>query len=318
MPISTNHAVSNGEISGSSNVSPDSIRSLPTPEMSPIDRDQDGFLFQGSAQKEGGQERRETNENPVTQLITRFSDSSKFLKNVRPPFPVRGSHHPANGMTLRDLVASSSNPAATYAALTSMSALPHYSMATELMSSDSHQTGIKTQEPEERSSCNYSYSFAGDVKPPRQLPPYNPFVSTALYQNPNYYQQSRYSQAGEGGYFPDPPYPENECIDDVDRNEFEKYLKVPSNSMPPQYSEAYQCADGHAYVEAQSENSNTDKSFMGLPMDNSMEGLPSFARATSGTSNISTIYGTSPSPSKSENSGLIAALSEARQIMLKF
>ncbi|XP_055952344.1 uncharacterized protein LOC129988206 [Argiope bruennichi] len=322
IPMSNNHSTANGEMSGSSNVSPDSIRSLPTPEMSPIDRDQDGFMFQG--QKEAAQEQQrqggEVNENPVSQLITRFSDSSKFLKNVRPPFPVRGAHHATNGMTLRDLVASSNNPSATYAALTAMSPLPHYSMATEMMSADGHQAIIKGQDQEERNSCHYSYSFGGDVKPPRPLPSYNPFPSTSQFQNAVYYQQGRYSQGSDGSYFAEHPYPDNESIEDVDRNEFEKYLKGNTNNntvaMTSQFSDAYQCIEGPSYVEVPNDGTNTDKSFLGMSMDNSVEGVSNFARTVSSASNISAIYGASGSPTKSENSGLIAALSEARQIML--
>ncbi|GIY75401.1 HMG box domain-containing protein [Caerostris darwini] len=325
MAMSNNHSTTNGDMSGSSNVSPDSIRSLPTPEMSPIDRDQDGFMFQGSGQKEAAPEQQrqqgEGGENPVTQLITRFSDSSKFLKNVRPPFPVRGAHHPANGMTLRDLVASSNNPAATYAALTAMSPLPHYSMATEMMPGDGHHAGIKTQEQDERSSCHYSYAFGGDVKPPRPLPSYNPFPSTSQFQSNVYYQQGRYSQSSDGGsYFPEHSYPDNESIEDVDRNEFEKYLKgnnsASTAAMSSQFSDAYQCIEGPTYVEVHSDGTNTDKSFLGMSMESSGEGISTFARTVPAASNISAIYGTSGSPTKSENSGLIAALSEARQIML--
>ncbi|GFY49453.1 putative transcription factor SOX-15 [Trichonephila inaurata madagascariensis] len=325
MPMSNNHSTTNGDVSGSSNVSPDSIRSLPTPEMSPIDRDQDGFMFQGSAHKEAAPEQQqrqggEINENPVSQLITRFSDSSKFLKNVRPPFPVRGAHHSTNGMTLRDLVASSNNPAATYAALTAMSPLPHYSMASDMVQMDGHQTSIKGQDPEERSSCHYSYAFGGDVKPSRQLPSYSPFPSTSQFQNAVYYQQGRYSQSSDGNYFSEHPYPDNESIEDVDRNEFEKYLKGnTSNStaaMPSQFSDAYQCIEGPSYVEVHNDGTNTDKSFLGMSMESSVENASNFARTVSAASNISAIYGTSGSPTKSENSGLIAALSEARQIML--
>ncbi|GIY36650.1 hypothetical protein CEXT_275071 [Caerostris extrusa] len=295
MAMSNNHSTTNGDMSGSSNVSPDSIRSLPTPEMSPIDRDQDGFMFQGSGQKEPAPEQQrqqgEGGENPVTQLITRFSDSSKFLKNVRPPFPVRGAHHPANGMTLRDLVASSNNPAATYAALTAMSPLPHYSMATEMMPGG------------------------------WPLPSYNPFPSTSQFQSNVYYQQGRYSQSSDGGsYFPEHSYPDNESIEDVDRNEFEKYLKgnnsASTAAMSSQFSDAYQCIEGPTYVEVHSDGTNTDKSFLGMSMESSGEGISTFARTVPAASNISAIYGSSGSPTKSENSGLIAALSEARQIML--
>lgn len=303
MPVNNSHAVPNGDLSGSSNVSPDSIRSLPTPEMSPIERDQDGFMFQ----KEGTV--RDANDNPVSQLITRFSDSSKFLRNVRPPFPGRGSQAPPNGFTLRDLVASNPNYA-----------LQQYSLSSDMMSTDPHQSAnqIKAQEPDERSSCNYTYTFT-DVKPPRPLPSY-PFASPS-YQNAVYYQQPRYQQEGESGYFPDQAYPENETIDDVDRNEFEKYLKGTTSSnqqimSQQQFSQTYQCPDGHTYVETHSDNTNSDKTFLGLPMDSSVEDVSTFARASSGTSNISSIYGTSGSPTKSDNSGLIAALSEARKIML--
>lgn len=299
MPMSNAHNVPNGDLSGSSNVSPDSIRSLPTPEMSPIERDQDGFMFQ----KEGGA--RDGNENPVSQLITRFSDSSKFLRNVRPPFPVRGSQGPPNGFTLRDLVANST----TYS-------LQQYPISSDMMSGDPHHAAIKVQEADERSSCNYSYQFA-DVKPSRPLPSY-PFASHSSFQNAVYYQQSRY-QEGESGYFPDQAYPENDCIDDVDRNEFEKYLKGTASgqqTMVQQFSQTYQCPEGSAYVETHGDSTNTDKSYLGLPMDSSVDEVSTFARGPSGSSNISTIYGTSGSPTKSENSGLIAALSEARQIML--
>lgn len=308
----------NGDLSGSSNVSPDSIRSLPTPEMSPIERDQDGFMFQGGQQKEGPppdqQTRGGTNENPVTQLMSRFSEKSKFLKNVRPPFPVRGAQHGSNGgMSLRDLVASSNNPAATYAALTAMSPLPHYSMANDMMSDQ-----LKDQE--ERSSCHYTYSFGGpDIKPPRtSLPSYSPYPSSTQFQNTLYYQQApRYSQSGEGGaYFAEAPYPENESIDDVDRNEFDRYL-IKGNAMTSQFPDAYQCIEGPSYVEVHNDGSASDKPFLGLPMDNSAEDMSNFARAMpAAPSNISSIYGSSTSPTKSENSGLIAALSEARQIML--
>lgn len=302
MPVSNAHAVSNGDISGSSNVSPDSIRSLPTPEMSPIERDQEGFMFQ----KEGVA--REGNENPVSQLINRFSDSSKFLRNVRPPFPARGSQPPPNGFTLRDLVANSSNYS-----------LQQYSLSSDMMSTEQHQGVVKIQEPDERSSCNYSYAVT-DVKPPRPLPSY-PYAAPS-YQNAVYYQQTRFQQEGESGYFPDQAYPENECIDDVDRNEFEKYLKGTFNNQQQvlsqqQYSQTYQCSEGSSFeTHGDSSGTNTDKSFLGLPMDSSVEDVPTFARPSSGTTNISSIYGTSGSPTKSENSGLIAALSEARQIML--
>lgn len=301
MQVNNAHSVPNGDHSESSNVSPDSIRSLPTPEMSPIERDQEGFMFQ----KDGIV--RDANDNPVSALITRFSDSSKFLRNVRPPFPVRGAQPPPNGFSLRDLVAN--NP--TYS-------LQQYSVSSDMMSSDPHQTTIKVQEPDERSSCNYSYAF-NDVKPPRPLPSY-PFA-TSSYQNQVYYQQARYQQESEGGYFPEQAYPENECIDDVDRNEFEKYLKGTAagqqQTMAPQhFSQTYQCQEGSTYLDNHGDTANTDKPYLGLHMDNSVEDVPSFARNSSGTSNISSIYGTSGSPTKTENSGLIAALSEARQIML--
>ncbi|XP_015926892.2 transcription factor SOX-4-like [Parasteatoda tepidariorum] len=317
MPISNSNSqpTTNGELTGSSNVSPDSIRSLPTPEMSPIDRDQDGFMFQ----KEGGNAetgRREGNENPVSQLITRFSDSSKFLKNVRPPFPVRGAHHSQNVMSLRELVASSSNPAATYAALTAMSPLPHYSMATDMMSPD-HQSLIKSQDQEDRNSCNYPYTFGSDIKPQRPLPSYNPFPSTTQFQNVVYYQQARYSQAGDGNYFTD--FPENEVIGDEDRSEFEKYLKGSSGNavMSSHFPDApYQCVETPNYAEMHNEATATDKSFLGLPMESTVEDMSSFSRNVAAPSNLTAIYGATASPNKSENSGLIAALSEARQIML--
>ncbi|XP_054717654.1 transcription factor SOX-17-like [Uloborus diversus] len=270
----------------SSNVSPDSIRSLPTPEMSPIDRDQEqgNFMFQ---QQQGGSK---DSESPVTQLITRFSDSSKFLKNVRPPFPVR-----PNGVTLRDLVA------APYAMMP-----PHYATAEML-----DQQQVKLQEPDERSSCNYAYGFGSESKSPvRTLPSYNPFQN---FQNTVYYQQARY----ESGYYPEQSYPDNDCMDDVDRNEFEKYLKG-NNALqvaaPQNFVESYPCHEGTSYLDTTT-HQETDKSFLAMSVDNaSTSEVQTFGRSPAAPSNLSVIYGASPT--KTENSGLIAALSEARQIML--
>lgn len=336
--MSSNVNGSNGDLSGSSNVSPDSIRSLPTPEMSPIDRDQDGFVFQGSG-KEAPADRSFSNpvatssgnENPVTQLITRFSESSKFLKNVRPPFPLRGP--PQNGMTsiLRDLVASSS-AASSYATLTSAALCQPYH-STDLYSQGDLTTSsgglIKTQPTDDRPPCAYQFSCTGDIKPSRPVP-YNHFPGLS-------YQTSAafHGRFPEGGYFGDQQqYPEQESIYDVDSSEFEQYLKdnsttVSQTSLPSAaFGDPYSCvaplyAEGSGYPEQQVSSAfsdPTDKQCVPMVIDGANDGTSSgnasAMAATSNSSSGNVPYGTTSSPSKSEHSGFLAVLAETRQIML--
>lgn len=75
----------------------DPTRSLPTPEMSPIEPEQDSYFPKdGRHPQERGHERGGP-ENPVHQLMSRFSDGSQFLKNVRPPYRARMTVHGAYG-----------------------------------------------------------------------------------------------------------------------------------------------------------------------------------------------------------------------------
>lgn len=86
-------------------VNGDPARSLPTPEMSPVEAASDkqdmyhqqqqhirfaAFSPNSIQSHGGGQSRQSFGENPVSQLISRFSDTSSFLRNVCPPYRVRG------------------------------------------------------------------------------------------------------------------------------------------------------------------------------------------------------------------------------------
>lgn len=91
----------------------DPARSLPTPEMSPVEQgEKEMYHHHQQQQHQQGQLVRFANpstpnamqghrgfgENPVSQLISRFSESSSFLRNVcppyrRPPLPGNGEYH---------------------------------------------------------------------------------------------------------------------------------------------------------------------------------------------------------------------------------
>lgn len=82
----------------------DPARSLPTPEMSPVEASDKELYHQhqhqqqlrfgafspNSLQNHSTGRQSSFGENPVSQLISRFSDTSSFLRNVCPPFRVRG------------------------------------------------------------------------------------------------------------------------------------------------------------------------------------------------------------------------------------
>lgn len=70
-------------------------QSLPTPEMSPVEgNERDAFVngvryFPGVIRGTGHTLYNDPPVNPVSQLISRFSDGSTFLRNVCPPFRAR-------------------------------------------------------------------------------------------------------------------------------------------------------------------------------------------------------------------------------------
>ncbi|XP_076317334.1 uncharacterized protein LOC143229216 [Tachypleus tridentatus] len=73
----------NTDSSSKGGIGLDTIRSLPTPEMSPVEMEVDNFAFH-HALKEHLKKR-----NPVGQLMAKFSDSSSFLQEIKPPFQSR-------------------------------------------------------------------------------------------------------------------------------------------------------------------------------------------------------------------------------------
>ncbi|XP_013778308.1 uncharacterized protein LOC106462889 [Limulus polyphemus] len=83
------------EVSTLPNVSVESIRSLPTPEMSPMEPETENLSLHRVKEEQNPC-------NPVGQLIAKFSDSSNFLKGVRPPFRHRMNMNGAHNLNMLD------------------------------------------------------------------------------------------------------------------------------------------------------------------------------------------------------------------------
>ncbi|XP_013791568.1 transcription factor Sox-9-B-like [Limulus polyphemus] len=62
------------------NIGLDSIQSLPTPEMSPVETELDSFVLRNALKE------KHKIKNPVGQLVAKFSDSSSFFQDIKPPF----------------------------------------------------------------------------------------------------------------------------------------------------------------------------------------------------------------------------------------
>lgn len=241
---------STSDLSGSSNLSVDSIRSLPTPEMSPIEPEQDGFSFT----KETAEVYRTTGENPFNQLVSKFSDSSNFLKNVRPPFRLRTNH---------SVQMDNNNASPTLRALVTSSNLnlegPQYSRCPPSYEQTYGQTYMKSSP--ERANCEYQ-AYSG---------------------RPTHQGYMNYSSLNVSN---DIYYAEPDFLDDVDRSEFEQYLKQPS--VQPYYN----ASDYHSETQILPEPSYY---------------LPGNSTAAN--------YSIKPKTECETGSALIDALAETRQIM---
>ncbi|XP_067141259.1 transcription factor Sox-17-alpha-like [Centruroides vittatus] len=246
---------STSDLSGSSNLSVDSIRSLPTPEMSPIEPEQEGFSFTKETEVY-----RTAGENPFNQLVSKFSDSSNFLKNVRPPFRLRTNH----------TVQIDNNASPTLRALVTSSNMnlegPQYSRCPPSYEQTYGQNYMKSSP--ERANCEYqAYSS-------RQVP--------QGYMN--------YSSINVSG---DIYYGETDILEDVDRSEFEQYLKQPNLSVQ-QY---YNASDYHNEAPVLSDTEFRCDNRYYLP------------------GNTTTNYSIKPKTECETGSALIDALAETRQIM---
>lgn len=256
------------------------IRSLPTPEMSPIEPcEQEGFQFATGNKEAVDLSHGPTVENPVSQLMSKFSESSTFLKNIRPPFRHRMTQVvgpqglSSNLPTLRALITSGTCG---------------YTPGCGYINQQSYYHQSKSPNCSDRPSCALQNGISA-------------------YRPPSYYHPSEFQPY----YSNEQSYTDSDYVTDVDRNEFEQYLKT-SQNYPSSYSYAQshysyqQGCEGEPSIYHQEDCSQSDVSY-----DTNHTSVPN-------TSSMS-LYGNNVTvksePSTESASALIEALAATRHIM---
>lgn len=222
----------------------DAVPALPTPEMSPMDPEKDSFTFPAG---DDGDERSPPR-NPVGQLVSQFSNGSRYLPPGAPSYQQRLCV--ANLPTLRALV--SQKPLDGYGAPVrdcSYGAVHRQqTVSTFFPPIETPSSAASAEDPD---SCSAGPPYGADATPPPGYPttygsPYAAMANGRMGLGPGHPNGLvRYAPNEDAGTAVD-QFSEAELLEDVDRAEFDQYLEGSDGSVAA--SDAI--ATHHAALEA--------------------------------------------------------------------
>ncbi|XP_076329701.1 uncharacterized protein LOC143235430 [Tachypleus tridentatus] len=227
------------EYSELTNIGLDSIQSLPTPEMSPVETELDSFVHRNALKE------KHKIKNPVGQLVAKFSDSSNFFQDIKPPFRKQihhGNGHGLGGSTpnLRDLILENSNFSNETTQTRFYSSYPRIPSSQVIKScqetrrpscaleNQSSFLSIYTQEA--RSSFQNVSTQQGQACSPMPLTPQSRYVRYQV-SNSNYSPRQEYSDSSMMDH----------VLKDSITNSYPEICSSEPSSFSSQFSTAYVC-----------------------------------------------------------------------------